>query len=188
MQTSIPTLETPRLILRGLQISDAPSYQKNFNDYEVTQFLSANVPWPYPEDGAEFFIKNVVLPNQGITRWNWGIFLKSNPEEVIGSVELFHPGVPENRGFWLAKKYWNKGYMTEAVAPVMDFAFNTLQLDSLTFANAVENNRSRRVKEKTNAKFLDVRPAKYVNPKFTKSEFWLLSKEQWVALKHRPMT
>lgn len=184
MTIPTPNLETKRLLLRELQLSDIESYQKYFNDFDVLQFLSANVPWPYPENGAEFYIKNMVIPNQGINRWDWGIFLRDNPNELIGSIGIFHPGIPENRGFWLGKKFWGKGLMTEAVEPVMNFAFNTLGLDKMVFANAVENNRSRRVKEKTNAKYVEVRPAKYVNPKFSLSEYWELSKENWQNENH----
>lgn len=179
METTLPTFETNRLIIREVTLADAPSYQQNFADYDVIQFLSSNVPWPYPENGAETYLSQLVIPNQGKTRWHWGIFLKSNPTELIGAVELFVPGLPENRGFWLAKKYWNKGYMTEAVKPVTEFAFNTLKLDKLIFANAIQNNRSRRVKEKSGAKYLETRPAKYVNPKFTLAEFWELSRTDW---------
>jgi DTW domain-containing protein YfiP/RimJ/RimL family protein N-acetyltransferase len=179
MLETIPTFETPRLILRGVQLSDAPSYQKHFAHYEVIKYLSARVPWPYADDGAEFFIKTMVLPEQGKTRWNWGIFLKTNPTELIGAVELFHPGIPENRGFWLAQQHWGKGIMTEAVAPVMDFAFNILKLKSLIFANALENIRSHRVKEKTGAKLIDIRAAQYADPNLTHAQYWELTKEDW---------
>lgn len=175
-----PTFETQRLILRELTLSDKESYQKNFNNYEVIKNLSAAVPWPYPENGAEFFIQNIVKPNQGITRWDWAITLKTHPSEVIGSIGLFHPGAPENRGFWLAQKYWGQGLMTEAVTPVTEFAFNILNLNELVFANAVGNTKSRRVKEKTGATFSESRPLKFVNPDFTHSEYWKLSKEDWL--------
>ena len=177
----IPSLETKRLILRGVELTDAVSWQKNFAHFEIIRHLSAAVPWPYPEDGAEFFIKHLVLPEQGKTRWCWGIFLKSDLSELVGAVELFHPGKPENRGFWLARKCWNQGLMTEAVGPVMDFAFTTLNLESLTFANAVGNTRSRRVKEKTGATWVENLPAKLVDPAYKESEYWKLTKEAWLS-------
>lgn len=179
-----PSFTTDRLILRELTLSDVPTYQKNFNNYEVIQHLSASVPWPYPEDGVDFYLKNIILPNQGKTRWDWGIFLKENPSEVIGTIALYHPGIPENRGFWLAQKNWNQGIMTEAVMPIMDFAFNVLKLDPIIFSNAVGNQRSRRVKEKTGAIFVETRPLKFVNPAYTESEYWQLSREAWEKLRN----
>ena len=179
----LPEFTTNRLVLRGVQISDSESYQKNFADYEVIQHLSHLVPWPYPENGVYEFLKNVILPEQGIVRWTWAIFLKEDKEEVIGVVDLWRKGCPENRGFWLAKKHWGNGYMTEAVEPVMDYAFRNLGFEKLVFANAVGNIRSRRIKEKTGAKLIEVRPAKFVNPKYTEHEIWELTKDNWNSVR-----
>jgi len=45
--------------------------------------------------------------------------------------------------------------------------------------------RSRRVKEKTGAKFLRVEPAKFVDPTLTEHEIWELEKEKWQAFKNK---
>jgi RimJ/RimL family protein N-acetyltransferase len=82
-------------------------------------------------------------------------------------------------GFWLGKKFWGQGYMTEAVEPAMDYAFNSLDFNSLVFANAVGNIRSRRIKEKTGARLADVKPASFVDPQYTQHEVWTLSKDDW---------
>jgi len=179
----IPTFKTKRLILKEIDLKDAPSYQRNFVDYEVIRNLSAVVPWPYPENGIIDFIITEILPNQGKDRWMWGIFLKENPMELIGVVDLWRKGRPENRGFWLGCRFWGKGYMTEAVAPVMDFAFSQLGFDKLVFSNASGNIGSRRIKEKTGAKFLRTEPAKFVDPKFTEREVWELTKVAWNAFR-----
>ncbi len=118
----------------------------------------------------------MILPNQGVDRWTWAIFSKEDKGEVIGVIDLWRKGTPEHRGFWLAKKHWGKGIMTEAVEPVMDYAFNELGFEKLIFANAVGNDRSRRVKKKIGAQFIEVRPAQFVNPKYTEHEIWELKK------------
>ena len=112
---SVPSFNTKRLILKPLSLDDIPSYETHFIDYEVIRHLSAVVPWPYPRNGVSEFFQNVLLPPQGISRWSWGLFLNERPTEVIGCLELWRPGTPENRGFWLARKYWGRGLMTEAV-------------------------------------------------------------------------
>jgi ribosomal-protein-alanine N-acetyltransferase len=177
---ALPAFETKRLLLRAVTEADAPSWQRNFADYEVIRYLAARVPWPYPADGVITFLKNQVLPFQGDNKWVWGIFLKSDPGELVGVVDLWREGRPENRGFWLARKHWGRGIMTEAVEPVMDYAFNELGFEKLCFANAVGNIGSRRVKEKTGAKLLRVEPAKFVDPAFSEHEIWELKKEDWV--------
>lgn len=175
----LPVFETERLILRGITLQDIPSYQKHFVDYEVIQHLSALVPWPYPADGVKLFVENFILPNQGKNRWMWGIFLKTNPDELIGGVDLWRDGKPENRGFWLGKAFWGKGLMTEAVKPVMDYAFDVLGFEKMILSNAVGNVRSRRVKEKSGAKLIGTKPTKFVSPKYSESELWEITKEDW---------
>lgn len=180
---SLPRFETKRLILKELTLEDAPSYEKNFVDYKVIRYLSSLVPWPYPKNGVVDFIRNFILPKQGKGRWVWGIFLKENPSELIGAVDLWREGKPENRGFWLAHRFWGQGLMTEAVEPIMDYAFNNLGFEKLIFANAVGNIASRRVKEKTGARLLEVRPGKYVDPAYTEQEVWELTKESWLSFR-----
>lgn len=179
MLLTIPKFTTNRLILKGVGKVDAKFIKKYFVDYEVVRFLSHSLPWPYPEEGVDDYIQNIVLPNQGKGRWIWGIFLKESPTEIIGCVDLWIDGKPENRGFWLARKYWNQGIMTEAMYPVIDFAFNDVGFEKLVFANALRNIRSRKVKEKTGCRLIDVTPCRFVDPQFTEQEIWELSREDW---------
>lgn len=75
--------------------------------------------------------------------------------------------------------------MTEAVTPVMNYAFDSLGFEKLIFANAAGNKRSRRVKEKTGARLLRLEPAEYVNPEYEQREVWELTKQEWHKLKSR---
>ena len=175
----VPELETKRLFLRGVRLEDAPSYERHFNDYEVIRYLSNEVPWPYPKGGVEIFLNNVLLPELGRGRWFWCVFLKENKSEVIGGIGLWREGRPEHRAFWLSREHWGKGYMTEAIRPVNDWAFDVLGFETLIFANAVGNIRSRRIKEKTGARLIATEPAKFVDPQLTEHEIWELTKSNW---------
>ncbi len=179
----VPTLKTSRLILRELVESDAPAYERYFVDYNVVRYLTSLVPWPYPPNGVLGYIRTQILPKQGNGKWVWAITLKENPLELIGVVDLWRQGRPEHRDFWLAHKHWGKGYMTEAVAPVMDYAFDHLGFEKLVFTNAVGNPRSRRVKEKTAARLIGTAPAQYVDPTLTEQEIYELSKDEWQKFK-----
>jgi [ribosomal protein S5]-alanine N-acetyltransferase len=179
----LPVFTTERLILRGVTESDASAYEKHFVDYEVINQLASVVPWPYPAGGVPDYICHQIVPRQGDDRWVWGILLKEQPGEIIGVVDLWRTGTPENRGFWLGRKYWGKGIMTEAVFPIMDYAFDVLDFERLLFSNALGNEKSRRVKEKTGASFLRTEPAKFVNPAYTQREIWELTRDQWREFK-----
>lgn len=181
ISTSFPTFTTERLILRPVAESDIPAVQRNFSDYEIVRHLSSRVPWPYPPNGAASWFREVVLPQQGIDRWVWAITLKGKPDELIGVVDLWRKGCPEHRGFWLAREHWGNGYMTEAVMPVTDYAFDVLGFDALIFSNAAANARSGRVKEKCGARRIGEQPSSYVDPALTMQELWELTKEGWRA-------
>jgi ribosomal-protein-alanine N-acetyltransferase len=178
----LPVFETPRLRLREVLPCDIESYSRNFVDFEVINELSATVPWPYPADGVARFVHDVIIPNQGDGRWVWGIFLKTDLHELIGIVDLWREGRPENRGFWLARRCWGQGIMTEAVTPVTTYAFTTLGFETLVFANALGNIRSRRVKEKTGARFVRTEPGKFVNPAYREREVWELTRDAWAQI------
>ncbi|MCB0334676.1 MAG: GNAT family N-acetyltransferase [Bdellovibrionales bacterium] len=177
----IPTFRTERLLLRPVEESDAVEYERHFVDYEVIRHLAAPIPWPYPKSGSIDFIRSEVLPHQGLTKWFWAINLKEQPDKLIGMIELLREASPTNRGFWLGKAHWGKGYMTEALEPITDFAFGPLGFERLVFGNAVGNNRSRRIKEKTGAIFVKKVPAQYMDPTFTHKEIFELTKEAWLS-------
>jgi [ribosomal protein S5]-alanine N-acetyltransferase len=176
-----PTFTTNRLILKLPSLEHAADLQNYINDWEVARNFSKGFPWPYPADGAVVFLRDVALPNQGKTRWTWGIFLKEQPEHLIGIVEIFRdPKIKWNRGFWLARKFWNKGYVSEAVVPVLDFAFNQLGFERMLFANAKANIGSSKIKSKTAGTFLHIEKLEHVDPTHDQTEVWELTKEQWL--------
>ena len=175
----LPEFTTEHLRLKPVTEADIPAYTKYFVDYEVIRHLSAKVPWPFPANGVRDFLLTQVLPNQGKDRWVWGIYRKENNNELIGAIDLWRPGTPENRGFWLGKKFWGLGIMTAAVKPVTDYAFYTIGFEVLIFSNAKGNVRSRRIKEQTGAKLIGVEPADFVDPDYSEHEIWELTKEEW---------
>jgi ribosomal-protein-alanine N-acetyltransferase len=178
-----PEFITERLILKGVTENDIGSYEKYFIDYEVIRHLASVVPWPYPKDGVATFVKEQILPKQGNDKWVWGIFMRAHPADLIGIVDLWRPGTPENRGFWLGREFWGQGIMTEAVIPIIDFAFQELNFETLLFSNAKGNTPSRRIKEKTGATFLRIEPASFVDPTYREKELWELKKDSWYKLK-----
>jgi RimJ/RimL family protein N-acetyltransferase len=182
----IKSLETKRLLLKAPQLEHISSYHQRFANYEVIRYLSDRVPWPFPENGVQDYLESEVFPHQGKDRWMWGLFLKKAPDDLIGAIELWRhttESVPENRGFWLGREFWGQGFMTEAANAVTDYAFDHLGFSKLVFSNALGNQGSRRIKEKTGARFVRVQPSRFVSDEFTESEIWELTKEDWEAHK-----
>jgi RimJ/RimL family protein N-acetyltransferase len=183
-------LYTKRLFLRPIKKSDLDCYQKYFCNYNVLRYLNSIIPWPYPENGCQDFYYNVIVPNQNKNRWFWAMTFKQRPEELIGTIELSRSENlnKSNRGFWLGEPFWGQGIMTEAVGAVQDFAFQELGFTRLILENAKGNLGSRRIKEKSGAVFLRTQPAKFVDPCFTESEVWELTKENWFQFRKTDLT
>ena len=178
-----PELQTRRLILRPLALTDAPAIQRYFNNWNIIQNLAIIVPWPYPENGAETFIEGELAKCiAGDQIYNWVLVLRSGNGEAIGNIRLRpNSDTPKgNRGFWLAEPFWNQGLMTEAIEAVNDFAFGTLGIESFYVCNAVSNAASRRVKEKTGAEFVGYVDLLHHNGQST-AERWRATRKNWLS-------
>lgn len=75
------------------------------------------------------------------------------PGPMIGTIALevdrFRPDAKSKEiGYSLAKDAWGKGYMTEASAEVIRYAFENLGMEILTICTSPVNKRSQRVAEK----------------------------------------
>lgn len=122
----LPELVTDRLVLTPLQLVDVPAIQELFPQWEVVRYLDHRVPWPYPADGALVYVRDMALPAMAAgTEWHWMIRLKGEPECCIGSISLYEQQ-GNNRGFWLAPKWWGRGYMREACKAVNAYWFEVL--------------------------------------------------------------
>jgi [ribosomal protein S5]-alanine N-acetyltransferase len=177
-----PEAETERLLLKPIALEDAEQIQAIFPRWEVVQYLHTRVPWPYPADGALQFIEQVTLP--AVERgdaWNWTLRLKSEPERIIGNLEL-RKSETDHRGFWLGIEWQRMGLMSEACAWANDFWFTTLGFPVLRVSKAAENRRSRRISERHGMRLVGVTEKDFVCGRLP-SEIWEITAEQWQAWK-----
>ena len=177
-----PVLKTPRLILRPLRRKDAPVIQRRFPRWEIVRYLNANVPWPYPPDGAAGHIETCLGEMERGEKAHWAIIPRSGPADLIGRIDLWpDDGVSrDQRGFWLDPEYQRQGLMTEAAERVTAYAFLELGWPHLWLSNAQENHASRRIKEKQGARLVDLMIGRHVGgtgPVMV----WQLLREDWLA-------
>jgi len=173
----IPEGTTERLILRPLELADAPRIQALFPHWEIVQFMLARIPWPYPPDGALQFI-SVALPSmEREEAWCWSIRLRSEPSNLFGIIHLIS-SEKSNRGFWLGLPWQGQGYMSEACAWANDFWFETLGFPVLRVSKAIANTASRRISEKQGMRMVAVEEREFVSGRFP-SESWEITAEEW---------
>jgi ribosomal-protein-alanine N-acetyltransferase len=173
-------LTTPRLILRPLTLDDAPALQAGFPKWEIVRYLDGVVPWPYPEDGALTYIRDVALA--GMRRgqeWYWSIRPRGEVDRLIGAICLrFKHG--DNRGFWLDPAWQGQGLMTEACDVVTDFWFDDLDQPVLQAVKAVANVASRRLSERRLMRMVETFQHDFVCGMLP-AEVWEITREEWFA-------
>ena len=176
----VPTLETPRLLLFPLTLADAEQTQRIFPQWEIVKYLADIVPWPYPADGAFTHYRDELLPavERG-ERWSWSLRLKSDPQNMIGSISL-QCREGNNRGFWIAPEHQRQGLMTEACEVVTDYWFNTLKFPVLRVPKAAPNVGSRRISEKQGLRMTHSEERDFVSGRYL-AETWEITADEWNA-------
>jgi len=174
---------TKRLVLRPLRDGDAAAIFALFNDWDVVRWLSSP-PWPYTRDDAEGFVRAVLDPACEAAELVFAITLNNKLIGTIGVRERpashLQQGAGSNIGYWLGKRYWGQGYMTEALRALATHMFALSRADAIYCGAFADNLASLRVQEKTGfvhagATTLFSRPAghelAHVNTVLTRASF-----------------
>jgi RimJ/RimL family protein N-acetyltransferase len=150
---------TPRLLLRPGWIEDAPTLHAAIADEAVVRNL-ATAPWPYRMEDAEAYLSAERKPRDVSLL----VFRRTaGPPELIGTVGLGRrPDGPIELGYWIARRWWNRGYATEAAQAVIGIARDSLRLPRLRAGHFLDNPASGRVLEK-----LGFRAAGIIAPRFS---------------------
>jgi RimJ/RimL family protein N-acetyltransferase len=149
-ERSIPVLETERLTLRAPRREDVKAIAVLANDRRVAT-NTARIPHPYGVDDAEQFVASVNR-HDGET-----CFVMVLDGKLVGACGIDpREGSPE-LGYWLGVPYWGRGFTTEAVRAVIDYAFGDLKHETLQAGARVSNPASRRVLEKCAFQWTGVR-------------------------------
>jgi ribosomal-protein-alanine N-acetyltransferase len=175
--------KTRRLLLRPLEVADAGQIQLLFPHWEIVRYLAREaVPWPYPDDGALQYCRDIVLPAmEQETGWHWTIRMATDPSQVIGVIAL-EQGEEHNRGFWLGLPWHGRGLMSEACAWANDYWFETLGFPVLRTSKAIANAPSRRISQKQGMRVVAQIEKDYVCGRLP-SEKWEISADEWRAWK-----
>lgn len=180
-------LDTARLLLLPLQLSDSQQAQAIFPHWEIVRYLNNRVPWPYPVDGVRAYYRDVALP--AIERgeeWHWTLRLKTAPGQMIGSISLMKRE-NNNRGFWMGLTWQGRGLMTEACEVVTDYWFDELQFSVLRVPKAIANSASRRISEKTGMRVVSLIERDYVCGRLP-TEVWEITRSEWRSRKQNLAT
>ncbi|MGU3495092.1 GNAT family N-acetyltransferase [Xanthobacteraceae bacterium A53D] len=146
-ESSIPVLETERLVLRAPRIEDVPAIAAIANNRRIAE-MTANLPYPYRQADAEAFVASLA---QGADAATFALFIKGEDTHQLAGMCAFGRRPPETAheiGYWIGEPFWGRGIATEAMRAVIDYVFSETDIDLLAGAARVVNPGSRRVLEK----------------------------------------
>ncbi|MEU9860325.1 GNAT family N-acetyltransferase [Streptomyces sp. NPDC047971] len=141
------TLITERLALGRFAPEDVDEVHAICQDPEIQRWTT--VPSPYGRQDAEFFLNRVVPDGwRDDTEYSFAVRLRDGGP-LLAAVALHHPrsGTWEV-GFWTAEEHRGRGYMTEAVLALAEWAFTELRCTRLEWRAEVGNQGSRATAEK----------------------------------------
>ena len=146
--TTFPILTTERLTLRQLVIADEQEIFTLRSDSEINKYLDRQVSNII--DDARNFINKV---NENINKNDslyWAITL-SDRNILVGTICLFGFSIENGKceiGYELLTNFQGQGIMKEAAEKVIDYAFNTIQIQKIEAFLHRDNQSSIKLLEK----------------------------------------
>jgi RimJ/RimL family protein N-acetyltransferase len=140
------SLETDRLRLRRSAVEDAEAiFAEYAQDPGVTMYLTWK-PTGNIEDTREHLRTTASAWKEG-KAFQW-VILRKEDNQLLGAVGMRVDGHKVELGYVLARRFWGKGYMTEAVRAVVNWAIKEEEVFRIWAVCDVENPASARVMEK----------------------------------------
>jgi len=133
--------------LRRWRRDDLEALLRHADDAAVSRGLSTRFPYPYTRADGEAFLAGQVLDLSG------PVYALEIDGEACGGIGV-QPGSGERRhgatlGYWLGRRHWGQGIMTEVVAAFAPWVMDELGLYRLAAQVMAGNPASARVLLKT---------------------------------------
>ena len=143
-----PRIETERLILRRMRVSDAADMYDYARREEVTRYLL----WA-PHDSLEYtqmYLKQVEKGYKLGNFHDFGVIYKENNRLIgtCGFARIDPANSTAEAGYVLNPDYWGRGIAAEALSALIRMGFEKQELNRIEARYMVDNLPSRRVMEK----------------------------------------
>jgi len=178
--SDLPTIETPRLLLRKVTLEDAQDAFEYAKDPKVSRYL----PWEAHQsvEDSRAFIRTVLDGYSKGASGAWAIHYK--PAGKMVGTFAYHNWLPAFRraavGYAIGRDYWNHGLMTEALGRMLRFGFEALDLNRIEATCDDLNVGSWRVMEKCGMKQEgSFRQHMFFKGRYRDNRLYAILKEDW---------
>lgn len=144
-------MESERIYLRPFVIEDAEDVFAVCKEFNVTKYLP--LPYPYNLEMAKEWILSQEANKD--KRLEFAVILKAT-NKLIGSIGIGIETVDRHGeiGYWISPDFWRKGFATEAVKLLIEYAFKELSFHKIYAKHYVENPASGKVMQKCGMSFI----------------------------------
>ena len=181
---ALPIIRTARLTLRAMTFADAADMFAYAGDEEVARYVTWS-PHKSVEDSREF-LRSILAGYEQGSVYNLGIELNETRQMIgtVGVVKLNSTHRFAELGWAIGRAYWNRGYMTEAAAAIVDHLFVAEDLHRIEAACDPANPGSAKVMTKIGMTFEGrMRDCRFVKGQFVTLDVYSLLRREWKALK-----
>jgi len=136
---------------RKLKISDVKELKKLLNNKEVLKNIDG-INYPCSLEDIKKYVLDSINKNKKKESYEFLILKNKTP---VGTAVLENPNKSKTiyeLGYFVGRKYWNKGIATESIKKIIMFGFNILKIKKIWAGTLKSNPASGRVLEKSEFK------------------------------------
>ena len=146
--TYMPDLQTPRLRLRKLAMHDAEDIFRYSRDTEVARHVLWDAHRTIGE--SRTYLRYMLRRYRQREAASWGIEYRATGRIIgtIGFMWIQSDNSAAEVGYSLARDFWNRGVMTEALKAVIEYGFGRMNLNRIEAQHETTNPASGAVMRK----------------------------------------
>lgn len=174
--------EAQLIDIEPLDLRHENAMQRLLSDPLVTRYTPK--PEPYPPGEAAREIQQAIADRETGVAYCFAILVDDNFGGVCKLKGV--TGTRGELGYWVGKPFWGKGIATKAARPVIEYAFDDLDLKLVVAHTMSPNEVSSRVLEKLGFEFRGTEPN--THPKWPETEIvrkYRLLRQDWQSATDR---
>ena len=167
-----------------LELTDESHAESIFNLVDNNRaYLKQWLPWvdsTQTVENTKEYIKMTLKRYAENNGFDCSIIFNDEIAGLIGLHKIDHSNKITSIGYWLGEDYQHKGIMTKTVVALLNYCFNSLELNRIELKCASENYRSQAIPERLNFKKEGIiRQGEFLNGKYVDLFLYSLLKEEW---------
>lgn len=169
-------IETSRLALRPFTMEDLQSWHQILSDPETMQYYPRPFDIEKTKSWIQWNLDNYSQYGFGL----WAVILKET-KEFIGdcgmTMQNIHGKMSPEIGYHIDKRFWRKGYATEAARACLKYAFEHTEFDEIYSYQKYTNIPSRKTAERMGMTFRE----EYADQVNTKTSVYSITRMEYVG-------